>query len=181
VNPLVRLWEAVGSFIDRGGPVLIAIFIATLILWSLILERMWYYNIEHRRVANRELAYWRKRADRASWNAKQIRRMVVARVAEEARKNTMLIKTLVAIAPLFGLLGTVSGMIEVFDVMAVSGNGNPRAMASGVSRATIPTMAGLVVALSGLYFSNQFIRAAKAKVSEFDDRMRRNDEKEMAL
>jgi len=43
-------------------------------------------------------------------------------------------------------------MIEVFDVLAVMGSGNPRAMSTGVAKATIPTMAGMTVALSGLYF-----------------------------
>ncbi len=172
MNPVVRLWEALGAFIDRGGPVLIAIFVATLLLWTLILERVWYFNFEHRNVVAREMAHWKTRVGALSWGADHVRKMLVSRVAEEARRNTQLIKTLVAIAPLFGLLGTVTGMIEVFDVMAISGNGNPRAMASGVSRATIPTMAGLVVALSGLYFSNQFVRTAQAKVREFDDRLR---------
>lgn len=176
MNPVVRLWEALGSFIDRGGPVLIAIFIATLILWTLILERMWYFNFEHRNIIARELQSWKRRADHTSWYAHQVRRMLVSRVAEEALRNTQLIKTLVALAPLFGLLGTVTGMIEVFDVMAVSGNGNPRAMASGVSRATIPTMAGLVVALSGLYFSNQFVRTAQSKVGQFNDRLRADED-----
>jgi biopolymer transport protein ExbB len=49
-------------------------------------------------------------------------------------------------------------MIEVFDVMTILGTGNPRAMASGVSKATIPTMAGMVVALSGLFFRHFFER-----------------------
>lgn len=171
MNPVVRLWEALQAFVDRGGPVLIAIFFATLVLWTLILERIWYFNFAHSKVVAGEMQKWQSRGDVMSWHAQQIRRMLVSRVSGEARRNTQLIKTLVAIAPLFGLLGTVTGMIEVFDVMAISGNGNPRAMASGVSRATIPTMAGLVVALSGLYFSNQFIRTAQAKVRQFDDRL----------
>jgi biopolymer transport protein ExbB len=54
---------------------------------------------------------------------------------------------------MLGLLGTVVGMIHVFDVMSVTGNGNARAMASGISKATITTMAGMVIAISGLYFS----------------------------
>ena len=57
--------------------------------------------------------------------------------------------------PLVGLLGTVTGMIEVFDVMAVQGSSNVKSMASGVSMATIPTMAGMVVALSGLLFEKR--------------------------
>jgi len=41
-------------------------------------------------------------------------------------------------------------MIEVFEVMAISGSSSPRSMAAGVSKATIPTMAGMVAALSGV-------------------------------
>ena len=54
-------------------------------------------------------------------------------------------------------------MIEVFDVMAIAGSGNPRAMAAGVSRATIPTMAGMVAALSGLVVSMRMDRWAAAE------------------
>ena len=69
-------------------------------------------------------------------------------------KNINQIKGLVALCPLLGLLGTVTGMIEVFDVMAYTGTGNPRAMASGVSKATLPTMTGLVISISGLICNN---------------------------
>ena len=64
-----------------------------------------------------------------------------------------MIKVLVALCPLLGLLGTVLGMVGVFEVIAVSGNDDAQAMARGVYRATIPTMAGLVVALTGIYFT----------------------------
>jgi biopolymer transport protein ExbB len=48
-------------------------------------------------------------------------------------------------------MGTVTGMISVFDVMASAGMGNPRLMADGVAKATVPTMAGMVGALSGVF------------------------------
>jgi biopolymer transport protein ExbB len=73
----------------------------------------------------------------------------------------VMMKTFVALCPLLGLLGTVTGMIEVFDVMAVAGSGNARAMASGVSKATLPTMAGMVAAISGLLLSVQIERYAR--------------------
>ena len=53
--------------------------------------------------------------------------------------------------PLLGLLGTVTGMIEVFDIMAITGTGNARAMASGIARATLPTMTGLFISIVGLF------------------------------
>ena len=53
---------------------------------------------------------------------------------------------------MIGLLGTVYGMIEVFEVLSFLGTCNPRAMSSGVAKATIPTMASMVITLFGLYF-----------------------------
>ena len=54
--------------------------------------------------------------------------------------------------PMIGLLGTVYGMIEVFEVLSFLGTGNPRAMSSGVAKATIPTMASMVITIFSLYF-----------------------------
>jgi len=59
------------------------------------------------------------------------------------------------ICPLLGLLGTVSGMVAVFDVLSITGTSNPRAMADSIGQATIPTMAGMVVAIFGLILQNQ--------------------------
>ena len=76
-------------------------------------------------------------------------------------RSISIIKTLVLISPLLGLMGTVTGMISIFDIISISGTGNPRLMASGISLAVIPTMAGLVTALSGLYFSSHFDKKLK--------------------
>jgi biopolymer transport protein ExbB len=62
-----------------------------------------------------------------------------------------LIGVLAAVAPLLGLLGTVTGMIATFDVLTLFGTGNPKAMAAGISEALITTETGLVVAIPGLY------------------------------
>ena len=86
-------------------------------------------------------------------------------------KGLSLIKLLAAVAPLLGLLGTVTGMISVFDVMAVTGTGDARAMASGISKATVPTMAGMVVSLIGLYFKTRFDGMAKKQLESFQDRL----------
>jgi len=76
------------------------------------------------------------------------------------------IKTLVALCPLLGLLGTVTGMIEVFNIMAVTGGGDAKSMAGGVSRATIPTMAGMVAAISGV-FANTYVTRNAERQSQF--------------
>jgi len=76
---------------------------------------------------------------------------------------------LVALCPLLGLLGTVTGMISVFQVMATSGSGNVRAMAAGVSQATVPTMAGMVGALSGVLLVTLLSRRAVREVHYLED------------
>ena len=71
---------------------------------------------------------------------------------------------------MLGLLGTVTGMIEVFDVMA-SGGGNTRGMAAGVSKATLPTMAGMVAAISGMLFSIQLEHFAEARTAQEQEQL----------
>jgi biopolymer transport protein ExbB len=82
-----------------------------------------------------------------------------------------MIKTIVSLCPLLGLLGTVIGMIGVFDVLAISGNDDAQAMARGVYKATIPTMAGLVVALTGIYFTIRLDQRAERETSRLADKL----------
>jgi biopolymer transport protein ExbB len=143
---------AVRAFLERGGDVLLVIGAVAFIMWTLILERLWFFRMVQPGYAKRTLAAWLERTDHTSWHAEQVRRLLVSETRIELFQGIRIIKTLVAVCPMLGLLGTVTGMIEVFDVMANAGSGNTRAMAGGVSRATIPTMAGMVIALSGMIF-----------------------------
>jgi biopolymer transport protein ExbB len=142
--------ETIRDFIELGGPVLRVIGLVTLFMWMLIVERLVYMRTGHKRLVRMAHIIWDERTDYSSWQAHQIRTRIISQVSANAERNLALIKTCVALCPLLGLLGTVTGMIEVFEVMALSGSGNPRSMASGVSKATVPTMAGMVAALSGV-------------------------------
>ena len=68
-------------------------------------------------------------------------------------------------------------MIQVFDVVSFTGSSNARGMAEGVSRATIPTMAGLVVALSGVYFGSQFSQWVSWETQKLADALQLKDSK----
>ncbi len=144
---------AVRDFFELGGDVLLLIGLLTLFMWCLIFERALYFGLRYPGIARSAVAAWEARGERRSWHAHQVREYLVSTVNQELERNMPLIRTCVALCPLMGLLGTVTGMIEVFEVMAISGSGNPRSMAAGVSKATVPTMAGMVAALSGVAMS----------------------------
>ncbi len=161
--PEVEAIWAVRDFVELGGNVLLGIALLTAVMWTLIVERVVYFRMLYRKEREQVQALWAARADHASWHAHQIRRMLVSQLKMKLESRLGMIKTAVALCPMAGLLGTVTGMIEVFDVMATGGSGNARAMASGVSKATLPTMAGMVAALSGMLFSVQLERFAQTE------------------
>ena len=168
---LADAFEAIRDFMELGGPVLRWIALVIFVMWALIIERLLFFRTNLQAIAKNIRADWEGRAERRSWNAHRIREGMISRFSMETNGQIMMIKTLVALCPLLGLMGTVTGMIEVFDVMAMSGSGNTRAMAAGVSKATIPTMAGMVVALSGYYLNIRLKRSAAAEIQSFADRL----------
>lgn len=154
-------WVAIQGFFDAGGAVLWAIFIATGLMWTMIVERLWFFGKAHRRNVERAAAEWAVYRNREHWIKTAIRRQLISQIALETTRYIRVIQVLMVVLPLLGLLGTVTGMIQVFGVMAMEGSTNPRLMAAGVSAATIPTMAGLVAALSGFWFTVYFRRRAR--------------------
>jgi len=169
---MIWFYEAAGSirhFMELGGDVLWAIMFVLFLMWTFILERLWFFYRVHP-VRKREiLTVWESRVDTTSWYAKRIRDSLISDAAISLKRNVGLIKALIAICPLLGLLGTVTGMITVFDVMTYSGGGNARAMAGGVSMATVPTMAGMVAALSGVYFGTWLEHKAQTEKEQLED------------
>lgn len=153
---LLDAHEAINSFFNAGGPVLYLIAILTFIMWILMLERTWYYWFEYRHDEKQVIHIWEERNERKSWYAYAIRDKLISEIHLKIDQYLGLIKTLITLCPLFGLLGTITGMIDVFTVLSTTGGGDIRSMAGGVSRATIPTMAGMVAALSGV-FANIYI------------------------
>ena len=152
-----------------GGPVLRVIAVTIFLMWVLITERIMYFRTSMKAMSRQIYDNWESRDERRSWNAQQIRELMISQFSEATNRGITMIQTLVALCPLLGLLGTVTGMISVFQVMAVSGSGNVRAMAAGVSQATVPTMAGMVGALSGVLLVTLLTRRAAREVAFLED------------
>ncbi len=176
MNPVLDMLSHLQQLADMGGPVLLFIAVLILLLWLLLMERLIYYRTTLRRDMAQCIDVWQQRADRHSRRARQVRMALLSEVNARIDRFVPMIKTLVALAPLFGLLGTVTGMIGVFEAMGLAEGGGARAMSSGVSRATIPTMAGMVAALSGLIGLTGIDRLGRRAKARLENSLLMDDE-----
>lgn len=163
------IYDTIRSFLESGGMVLWVVLGATFLLWTLIVEKYMYMVSVYPKKVKEVAEYWTNRKDKRSWAALRIREARISETSQELAKGISFIKVLVAVCPLLGLLGTVTGMISVFEVMAMLGTGNPRLMAGGIAMATIPTMAGMVAALSGVYFGSRLETKVKMEKEKLAD------------
>ena len=153
MHTLTVIFDSLRTFLNAGGSVLWGILLVSVLLWYLIADRLLFFRFDYPELRDKLIQQWASRTDKISPQALHIRECIISQAKVSMNKTLLIIKMLIALCPLMGLLGTVLGMIHVFDVMAVTGSGNIRAMSSGISQATIPTMAGMVIAIAGLYFS----------------------------
>jgi biopolymer transport protein ExbB len=168
------------DYLRPGGIVMIPIILTSLWMWALIIERLFYlHRMRHRDISLKETVEILKGKD-ISFLSDGLRTRIVSRFIKDRvgqrdldrniinqcamkerpflRRYLAVITVLAAVAPLLGLLGTVTGMITTFNVISIFGTGNARAMAGGISEALITTQSGLLVAIPGLFMSNFLAR-----------------------
>ena len=156
-----------------GGPVMWALLLVCLLQWFLITERFWFVRMAYPAVSAQKISEWHARSDQTSWRARALRQAMVCDMQLALNAWLPTLRTLIAICPLLGLLGTVTGMINVFEILTLTG-GDSRALANGIYRATIPTMSGLVISLSGQYFSSRLRHLAEREQQQFADALTHN-------
>lgn len=93
----------------------------------------------------------------------------VIREIPALEKGQSLVKLLAAVAPLLGLLGTVTGMIETFQSISLFGTGDPKLMAGGISQALVTTMLGLIVAIPLLFVHSLMANRSKQMVQILEE------------
>ena len=162
-------------YLRQGGWIMIPLAIASIVLWTLMLERLASLRMLRRQDLVIEDAIRAVRGsgahvDGEGLRARLVRNFLTSRsgfarldvdilrqcaMKEQPALSRFLamIGVLVAVAPLLGLLGTVLGMIQTFQVISIYGTGNAGAMANGISIALITTEAGLLIAVPGLLLS----------------------------
>ncbi len=161
------------NLVDGGGPFVFLIFVSGVIMWTLVIERFWFFKQVLPVDIQTTIEKWNKRSDHLSWCARQIREGMISKLdSQMGDESAGDARLLVPMAPLLGLIGTVSGMLEVFDSMALRGSADARTMATGVSHAMLCTMTGLAVSITGLYPVYYFTDQAKRKAELIADQLR---------
>ena len=145
---ITEIFKTYSNFINQGGPVVLILFQISLYLFILISAKFKFLFIDVTMVKNQydeslknilKDKYYSLNLSSLKCDFKNV-----------ITKDFYIIQTLIALCPVLGLLGTVTGMIEVFDVVSFFGTGNARALASGITKATLPTMTGMAISIVGL-------------------------------
>jgi biopolymer transport protein ExbB len=179
------------EYLCPGGPVIIPIILTSSFMWLLIVERIIYFRRMNKNDVDLNQAVQMLNQRPLQTASKGLRAGVVMNFLKKRTKNKKLdpgvlklcamrerprirrflsvIAVLAAISPLFGLLGTVTGMISTFNVISLFGTGNAKALAGGISEALITTQSGLLVAIPGLFMSAFLFRRANRLERRLDE------------
>jgi len=143
-----EIFRTYSNFINQGGPVVVILFLISIYLFILISVKFKFLFFDIDLIKNKFVKDYN-----SIENDKYL--LLNQSILKSDFKNIVIkdfyiIQTLIALCPVLGLLGTVTGMIEVFDVVSFFGTGNARALASGITKATLPTMTGMAISIIGL-------------------------------
>jgi biopolymer transport protein ExbB len=180
------------NVILKGGPVMAPLLLCSIIAVAVVIERFLFW----RRISVREPAEeifvlvekgeFAKAVDVGRSDDSPLARVLVTGLAHRnpspakalemaaqkeipfLKRRLTILDTIVTLAPLLGLLGTVTGMIGSFDIMAQSGIGQPHAVTGGVAEALIATATGLLIAILTLVPYNYFSSRVEKEMEEIE-------------
>jgi len=179
-EPVYRLID----YCSTGGVVMIPLALDSIVLWVLIFDRVIFFRrlyrknmdlhtaIEHirenrlpdperyRGIVSMLVAEFISGRSGSVRTDKLVLDETVMRMEQLLSANLSMVGVFAAVAPLLGLLGTVLGMVNTFDVLAIHGTGNPKAVAGSISEALITTQTGLMIAIPGMYMKTILERRA---------------------
>jgi biopolymer transport protein ExbB len=177
------------AYLSQGGDVMVPLILCSLVMWTLILDRLLFFSrLERNDIALHALVrildpnpasrclvpkdaegprahlvrHLLARRTHKPFLDRRIVDQCVMSMTPALDRYLSVIGVLAAVAPLFGLLGTVTGMITTFDVITLFGTGNAKAMAGGISEALVTTQSGLVISIPGFFMSTLLFRKSLA-------------------
>lgn len=180
------------SIIIKGGPVMVPLLLCSVIALTVVIERFLFWRkITARQAAEKMLVLVEKGEIAQAYSLGReiespLGRVLTSGLAHRnpsvtkalevaAQKEVPVLKqrltildTIITLAPLLGLLGTVTGMIGSFGIMSQSGIGQPHAVTGGVAEALIATATGLLIAILTLIPYNYFTSRAEREMEEIE-------------
>ncbi|MBN2645080.1 MAG: MotA/TolQ/ExbB proton channel family protein [Desulfuromonadaceae bacterium] len=185
--------------LGEGGFIVWPLLLLGLVALVLICERMWYLY-RHRQDGTALLEHLQPRLEQQDWigceqlcraDNKPLNRVLLAGLAFRDQPREQLetglqeailgeipglerflstLAVLAAIAPLLGLLGTVTGMIHTFQIITFHGTGDPRLMSAGISEALVTTMLGLSIAIPIMLMHSLLSRRVENRIAELEEK-----------
>lgn len=137
-------------FMQAGGPVLWVVYATGVLIAGLVFNQVLTLRMSLCSCGESQSSGERLHVDPGSWWGHVQRRSELAAVEIPVRQSLLVIRGLVAACPCLGLLGTVLGMMRVFDVLATDDVVVAGELGAAIAWATLPTLAGMSVALCGL-------------------------------
>ncbi len=153
------LIDSILKLSEQGGDIIFILALLAMVLWLFIFERFISLYVLHAKQRSYLFNRWFQHpniapesSSKSLWQQEQLVIGFLSDIDSQTARYLSLIKTCISLCPLLGLLGTVAGMITVFEVIAMTGTSDAKAMAGGIFNATLPTMTGLFLAVTALYF-----------------------------
>jgi len=171
------------ALFQSGGPVMYPLLACSLIMLTVVIERLIYWiQLDIRRnqaLVNEVLELcrvgnWESVKGKVTGSKDYIIRILVSGILhrefsmskameataadelKQMRRFMSILDTLITVAPLLGIFGTVTGIIHSFDVLGTSGIENPQMVTAGIAEALITTAAGLGIAIFSIFPYNYF-------------------------
>ncbi len=137
--------------IEQGGPVLFILFGLAAMCFFMLIEKCFYLFFRLPKQLKPVIQVWNDRSDKISWRAQAIRELEIYVLTSQISKHLTAIKACILLFPMLGLLGTVLGMIGLFETLASGAKLGSSSMMQGISQATLPTLTGVCMTLISLF------------------------------
>ncbi len=189
------MWE----FVVQGGPIMVPLLISSVISLAVILERYIFFRRtqnNNQKLFKKYSRYIRRNQFKEAIRDLKKERGPVARVmasgltiiggtgkndleehlnlageqeVAKMEKNLMVLDVIASVSPLLGLLGTVLGIIDSFDILHLTGGvASPAQLSSGIARALLTTATGLFIAIPTMVFYSHFIGILNRRVRDLN-------------
>jgi len=180
------------SILIKGGPVMVPLLLCSMISLAVTIERLIFWRrIKSKELVNQMLTLVEKGQPQEALRLGQSSDLPIVRVLAEGlahlnpspskameaaaqaevsalKRRLTILDTIITLAPLLGLLGTVTGMISSFGIMSEAGIGQPHAVTGGVAEALIATATGLLIAILTLIPYNYFTSRAEREMENME-------------